>query len=518
MHPRLSKRVRQVLLAGIMINSLLLVCGVLLFSTGKGNGTKVGNGMNDGTSAVTPTALETEPDQEITITPRMVRDYLINPGIGWQDGPEAFGIMDFPETVDYSDRRAIAWLELNPAKGIYNWSHLDAQLDEAKETGKQFSFRIYTTVGENYDGHMVPPWVLNTGARILKSGEPDFSNCVYQEAWGKFVDELIRKYDGDPNIAYIDISGYGNFNEWSWQDDQTEWDEKWATDYANGTASGTSLTTLDGQARRRLADMFIGGSFSGHACRKPDGVISYVDYSYPGFQKTQLIMPYAGIIQSSQYVYSRRQDIGFRYDCLGRDGRDLFEKIGYQINNIWMKAPIVYELCKPDQMDPEDASWLLRASHASIVHNNNWKYNRDKLEDMMVNVGYRYSLKEAKIELTGHMLEMNMIWQNVGSAPSYPLMGQKFSLYFYLLDQAGSQVLQQPIPVNIAAWMPAIAPDIAPPEYYVISNIQIPSSLSNGTYRVGVSIVDERTAKSIQLAFSGGNVDGIYILSSINIK
>ena len=65
----------------------------------------------------------------------------------------------------------------------------------------------------------MPEWVLQKGAKILNSGEPDYSNCRYQEEWGKFVAELIARYDGNPDIAFIDISGYGNFSEWSWRDD-----------------------------------------------------------------------------------------------------------------------------------------------------------------------------------------------------------------------------------------------------------------------------------------------------------
>ena len=43
MHPRRSKRLRHVLLVGIIINALLLVCGIFLFS--RGNGIEEGGGL-----------------------------------------------------------------------------------------------------------------------------------------------------------------------------------------------------------------------------------------------------------------------------------------------------------------------------------------------------------------------------------------------------------------------------------------------------------------------------------------
>jgi hypothetical protein len=443
-------------------------------------------------------------------------DYLTNPGIGWQDGPEPFGFMYFPETVAYSNRREIGWSVLNPDPGTFEWLALDQQLEQAVQSGKQFSFRVYTYVGEDYDGHMFPEWVLDVGAVFLPSGEPDYSNCTYQEQWGKFVDELGRVYDGNPNIAFIDISGYGNFNEWSWQDEQTEWDTRWEDDYVNGNASAVSFESLDGQARRRLADMFIGGSFQGHSCRTSNGDIIQVDYSYQGFQKTQLVMPYAGIVQSTQYVFTRKNDVGFRYDCLGREGERVLEKVGNEISRIWQKAPVVFELCKPDEVDIEDARLLLRTSHGSVVHNNNWKYSYEQLEDLMLKSGYRYFLKQAVLKVEDGQIILQMEWQNPGSAPNYPKMGQDFTLHFYLMNTMGEPKLDQAIQADISTWHPSNDESVV---YYVISEtIPLPFTLKDGDYYAGVSILDTRTGLPINLAFGGRDRNGINILFPVTIK
>ena len=457
-------------------------------------------------------------NDSLHISPIALDNYMINPGIGWQDGPEPFGIVGFPGTVSYSNRREIAWSVLNPQEGVFDWSALERQLAQAKKQGNQFSFRVYTMVGEEYGDHMIPEWVLEKGATLLPNGEPDYSNCEYQAEWAKFVNELARLYDGNPDIAFIDISGYGNFNEWSWQDQQTEWDDVWSDQYGDGEASPQWFTTLDGQARRRLADMFIGGSFQGHECRTGDGDKAQVDYAYAGFQKTQLVMPYAGIVQSTQYVFSRRKDVGFRYDCLGFEGKPVFDKVGEMLSEIWKTAPVVFELCTPQQVDAEDATWLLQAAHGSIVHNNNWQYDKTVLEDMMKYAGYRYFLEEMNVQVDGRVMNLGMTWQNLGYAVSYPKMGQDFSLALYLLDYSGHPVFTHPFDVDISSWMPSSALPADKNFYELVQTIEVSNEVEAGKYLVAIAIIDDRTGKSIQLAMGGRDSQGYYVLFPIEIE
>jgi hypothetical protein len=452
------------------------------------------------------------------INPKTLDRYLINPGIGWQDGPERYGVVGFPGTIAYSDRQLISWAILNPEEGIYDWTALDRQIAQAVNRREQYSFRIYTMIGEEFGEHQVPLWVLSKGATLLENGEPDYADCVYQAEWSRFVNELINKYDGNPDIAFIDISGYGNFNEWSWQDEQTEWDEDWDSAYQAGIAAPQNFTTLDGQARRRLADIFIGGSFQGHSCRIQDGLISQIGYSYDGFQKTQLVMPYAGIVQSAQYVFLRRQDVGVRYDCLGYDGQNVFSKLEDILLEVWMTAPVVFEMCIPQNVDVEDAKWLLRETHGSVVHNNNWQYDNLVLEDMMRYAGYRYFLKEATVLVEENKLNLGMEWQNLGYSPAYPKMGQDFHLYVYLLDYEGYPVFNRRLDEDISTWMPA---STLPEDqnYYNISDLlEIPSDVGSGKYLLAVSIIDDRTGGTVKLAMGGRDENGYYVLMPVDVK
>ena len=265
--------------------------------------------------------------------------------------------------------------------------------------------------------------------------------------------------------------------------------------------------------------MFIGGSFQGHSCRMSNGDVVQVDYSYQGFQKTQLVMPYAGIVQSTQYVFWRRQDVGFRYDCLGRDGERVYQKVGSEIAQIWRKAPVVFELCKPKEVDIEDARMLLLKGHGSVVHNNNWEYSRQQLDELMRNIGYRYYLKQATLEMgEGRRIILEMVWQNTGSAPNYPKMGQEFALHFYLVSENGEPVLDRQIPTDISKWYPPDLPGSETLLYPVSANIQLPYSIQSGNYYAGVSILDLRTSKPINLGFGSLDGNGINILFPVMIK
>lgn len=468
-------------------------------------------------------------DTTIVFPEALTEDYLVNPGIGWQHAP-GIGTPLLAETVSYPQRSDISWRILNPENGVYDWDVLDALLNEAVEDDKQFSFRVYTMRGEDFGGHQIPEWVLNAGAEITPIGEPDYSNCAYQENWAVFVGELQARYDGHSSIAFIDISGYGDFNEWSWRDEQTEWDDLWYDAYEEGEASPETMEVLDSQARRRLADMFIGGQFEGHECRTSsadDGEILSIDYDYSGFQETQLVMPFAGIRQSTQYVFTQRTDVGFRYDCLGREDSDvdIIEKLGDEIEGIWRTAPVVFELCGSlDEGFFETAGNLLESAHGSIVHDNlDDEEDRDKFAvlDLMRYAGYRYTLSEVVFSSrisSGDEMSLDMVWQNTGYAPAYPRMGHDFMLVAYLIDADENDVLVVEIEdTDIANWMPADTFGKGTADNDVNATIDT-SEIASGTYRLEIAILHRVTGEAIQLAIAGQNQSRHYSLGSVEIE
>lgn len=458
----------------------------------------------------------------ITVEPEIIDDYLTNPGIGWQDGDA--DQMLLPETVIYPERSQISWRELHPEPDDFRWDVIDELLARARRTDRQLSFRIYTMIGEGYGEHQVPEWVLERGATLTESGAPNYANCVYQAEWGSFVTVLRQRYDGNPNIAYIDISGYGNFNEWGWDDDQTEWDNRWSTAYDRGEATADDLMTLDGQARRRLADMFIGGAYDDHQCLDTEGEVIQQAYEYTGFQQTQLVMPYAGIRQSTQYVFTQRRDVGWRQDCLGRDS-DWPEELADVLDVIWRNAPVVYEFCRPlDDNWYELADNILSTTHATLVHDNLDEDDLEDvhLEDLMRYVGYRFVMRQAVFPaeiVAGEPLSLVMTWQNHGYAPVYPRMGQDFQLHVYLMTQEGDTLVDYPLSASVADWMPADNTDqMLAPLYTVRQSIVAPRRIDADTVHLKVAIINRRTGQPIDLGIAGRSADGRYLIGDIAVR
>jgi hypothetical protein len=448
---------------------------------------------------------------QVTVIPTQLATYLPNPGIGWQEAHTDPPLL--PETVAYK-RSEYGWQMQNPQPNVYDWSAVDTDLQATTNQGKQLSFRIYTMKGPGFGGHQMPQWVLNQGATLL-DGSPNYSNCTYQEQWGTFVNAMRQKYDGNPNIAFVDISRYGNFNEWSWTDGQTVFDE----DPINNPS-------IDTQARKRLIDMFIGGSGT-IQCRNADNSLRTVSYSYPGFQQTQLVMPYAGIRQSNEYVVSRRQDVGVRHDCLGRADNDIMEKIGGIITQLWPNAPMVFEFCGNANTTTDllsRADQLLKQAHGSIAHDNfNGSRNQAALENILTLVGYRFTLIQAQLPTgtsLGSTIPLVMTWQNVGYAPNYPKMGQVFDMKLYLHNEANQVVHTWDVPVSTKDWLPDVNLTdqiVAIPNQTVATNLDIPTHIVPGTYQLKVALIERRTGQPINLAFEGRDAQGHYLITPMVI-
>ena len=448
--------------------------------------------------------------------------YISNPGMGWVFKWGMNDTSEFDTTIAYSQRNEVSWRVLNPSEGVYDWARLDSQLNYVVKQGKQFSFRVYTMIGEGFGGHQVPTWVLDKGAVILPSGEPDYSNCVYQEEWAKFVEALIGHYDGNPDIAFIDISGYGNFNEWSWSDVQTEWDDNWQESYESGIIVPSTITTLDGQARRHLADMFIGGSNFAHQCQNADSTISTISYEYEGFQETQLVMPYAGIVQSTQYVYSQNPNVGFRHDCLGRpSSSDILDRLKDELDGVWRNAPIVFETCSPSDFQVGSAYYLLENTHASVLHNVNIDdIDSGDIQGLSDLLGYKYYLSDMEYSTQvrpGGQFYLRMVWQNVGQAPSYPKMGQNLQLVLNLVHKDSGATLEVDLIADISKWMPKDFGEELQPEYQIEEYLQLPDSIKSGKYIIKVAIIDLATGEPINLAITGQEENGFYFLSEFDV-
>jgi hypothetical protein len=167
----------------------------------------------------------------IVVHPKDTGAILVNPGMGWvfhhyDNDINAYGsrlkpsdtVDDFPGVGVIYLR--LAWEYLEPEEGKFNWSIVDIPSQRWIPKGKQIAFRFSC-----YDGGKgTPDWVRKAGAHVDyqdKGGlveksatwAPDFEDPVFLKKLDNFLAAAAQRYDGDPNVAFIDVGSFGIWGE-----------------------------------------------------------------------------------------------------------------------------------------------------------------------------------------------------------------------------------------------------------------------------------------------------------------
>jgi hypothetical protein len=445
----------------------------------------------------------------VTSRPTPAAGYLANPGIGYQGWTSRTGILD--SSVEYRRGEDAAqggfdWATINPAPGTFNWTPIDAFLAECAARAERGSFRIYTMSGAPYGTNRLPDWVIADGAivRDTVDKEPDYRSRTYQEHWGAFVDALAARYDGDSRIAFIDISGYGRFNEWQANP---------YTDLGDELGDGDSI---DASTRRHLVQMFVGGVGSARVL-EPDGREGApLAYAHSGFRKTQLIMPYGGLWSSTRYVARNYPEVGFRNDALFTRDADLeaLRGIGYGVTDIWRRAPVVFEAAGPPGLSAlAPASATLQGMGASLFHENAVMTDPVALARLVEPLGYRYTCTEVtalNAVRVGQPLTFTTTWRNTGTARAYPRMGQDFVLNWALVNTAGQLVTTWTGDESVSDWLPG-------EDHVVSANVRTPN-VSAGQYVLMASVAEKGSGRTIGLPLQTDRKDNWYPMSTLRIR
>ena len=122
----------------------------------------------------------------------------------------------------------LPWGELEPEENKFHWDIIDIQMDRWEHQGKKIALVIENSGTFDPDPvvYATPKWVFDKGAKCNRfdpklrrldingsNCEPDFSDKIYLEKLRNFVTAFAKKYDGNPNIALIDMSAFGVYGE-----------------------------------------------------------------------------------------------------------------------------------------------------------------------------------------------------------------------------------------------------------------------------------------------------------------
>ena len=440
--------------------------------------------------------------ETVTVRPQETDKILLNPGIGFntsqhlERNPGPDSMYDYTERLlgeELYPKTTIAYLRFNwcyfePEKNIYNWYIIDNALKLAVERGQTLALRVVPY--GNRPQNDIPGWLR---AQIGESKElahsfwrVDPEDPRYVKHWTDLVRDLGERYDGHPDLEFVDLSIVGFWGE------------------------GAGSNLLTDKTRKALVDAYL-----------------------EAFKKTQLVMLLTDE-KTNRYGRSKRE-VGWRVDCLGDLGFWADEQDGWThmwdcypqriietgMQEAWKTAPVVLELCgvfntwkNREGYGREEVKYIIKQSlkwHISILNAKSspvpeeW---RPLIEEWLKKMGYRLVLRKftypAVVRPHGK-LTFTSWWENKGVAPCY----KKFPLALRLKNSRHSEMLLTE--ADITGWLPG--------DNLYDDAVFLPPDMPEGEYDLEIGILDPRTLKpKVRLAIEGRTTDGWYGLGRIWVR
>lgn len=159
---------------------------------------------------------------------------LLNPQMGWTCHFYSNVVSNYGSRLEPSD--ALDWFEgcstvylrlpwayIEPEEGVFNWAIVDTPAQRWIATGKKVAFRF--TTSENWMEYATPKWVFDAGAESIRytwgkgpdpngpAVDPVFDDPIYLEKLDNFLAAAGKRYNNNPNVAFIDVGTYGMWGE-----------------------------------------------------------------------------------------------------------------------------------------------------------------------------------------------------------------------------------------------------------------------------------------------------------------
>ncbi len=360
---------------------------------------------------------------------------LVNPQMGWTLHFYSNIITNYGSKLAPSDTLddfpglscaylRVPWSFLEPEEGRFNWSLLDTPAQRWIDKGKQIALRISST--ESWMRWATPQWVQEAGAKgynftvgkgVDPNGpfwEPDYRDTVFLEKLDGFLAALARRYDGNPNVAFIDIGSFGVWGE--------------------GHSWASSKLPFDLEARKAHVDLY---------CKHFKNTLLAISDDFAGPDKPGRHFPI------TDYALSKGVTLRDDSICVQPPPRSWFHTEMAQV--FWPSLPVILEHehygSSRRRKAWGDGSLLLRAVeeyHASYMSIHWWprillNENREIIDKVNRRMGYRLQLRQARLPKQvrlGEAFTVETTWANAGVAPCYP----GGFLAFTLKDEQGGIV------------------------------------------------------------------------------
>jgi len=186
-------------------------------------------------SSLISLATSTLPAQDrTTITPADTGKALVNPMMGWKLNFYSNTLTNYGSKLAPSDTLddfpglsciylRLPWSYIENTEGQFDWSVVDAPAQRWIDKGLQVAFRF--SCSESWMRYATPEWVQKAGAKgynftvgkgVDDQGpfwEPDYNDSVFLEKLDHFLAAAAARYDGNTNVAFIDVGSFGVWGE-----------------------------------------------------------------------------------------------------------------------------------------------------------------------------------------------------------------------------------------------------------------------------------------------------------------
>jgi hypothetical protein len=414
---------------------------------------------------------------------------LANPGRGWMSferRPRSDSRL--PYSVAYL---RLDWMRLEPAEGEYDWYPLEAAIAAWKPRGASVALRVMTTNPHSSGYYSSPKWLFDAGCRgfeyvrgdddvaagaeAITRIEPDYADPIYLTKHGAFLDALGQRWDGHPDVEFLDIGSYGLWGEWH-------------------TSHPAPV-----EVRRQILDAYL-----------------------RAFPRTLLLM-LSGEIELLGYALEhgtglRRDGVGSPWHARNWVGSKTYAGVP-GMGEAWNRAPVVFEFfgnygyLQQRGWSFEDALRFVREQHAALVLDNLGELPPEAMpaiEEVARVAGYRFVLREvahAPEARRGRSLRVRMSWANVGVAKLY----RPFTLQVLLLNADGTPAIRHAAAADPRDWLPG--------QHEVTETLALPQTLGPGEYLLAVALVDPAGQRPpLRLAIDAPDVEGRYEVGSVTVR
>jgi len=486
--------------------------------------------------------------QTTVVEPKNTDEILQNPGMGivhfhyssrlWAYGAD----LEPGDTLEWMPGTSVIymrlpWCYLEPREGEYRWDILESKTRPWIKAGKKVAFRI-SCMDPTLDS--TPKWAIDKGIKGRRCHyhdkpenalifEPEWDDPILLETYGNFLKAFARRYDGNADVAFVDLGSFGLYGEGHSSRlheirgrDPEEFNRlcKLQLDLLRKRLPNTYLVVSDD----------VGG---GGWLKDKDG---------------------RQLAEHPLFVYARSLGYGLRDDSIMCNPQHPWASAHFG-RTFAKETPVVIETghmvrrLSKNVWYPEKLRACIEDYHASYISTHGfpdqyWQVNKGVWKDFANRLGYRFELRRAEwpnVVRVSEPVRVKSTWVNVGVAPQYgdasltwSLLNEKGAVCWSVTDPSFGfrslepkldgvekpKTVESPCTFGYAARLPDNGNDVIL-AYCRQNNVHVPPStvqlLKPGTYTLAVSVGRADGTPRVALPLENGR-DRVYPLGTIEVR